>query len=132
MYRENCRVTANVKTVRKDQTECHAVQVAASDSPSKITTNAMRDHFRKAGVLAKYNVKEFPVTPDIHIPAGACPTPLAFALRVLMRGYRYDILLFTLRVGSVCRCRRELVRLLPSMSFSSDLKHAFSIGKDFQ
>ncbi|KAI0321642.1 mitochondrial 50S ribosomal protein L3 [Amylostereum chailletii] len=67
---ENCQVTANVKTVRKDATEYHAVQVAASDRPAKTTTKQMLGHFRKAGVLPKRIVKEFPVTPDAHVPVG--------------------------------------------------------------
>lgn len=68
---ENCQVTANVKTVRKDNTEYHAVQVSASDRPERTTTKAMKGHFRKAGVPSKYIVKEFPVTPDAHLPVGA-------------------------------------------------------------
>ena len=67
---ENCQVTANVKTVRADQTEYHAVQVAASDRPRKTTTAQMRGHFKKAGVDPKRIVKEFPVTPDAHVEIG--------------------------------------------------------------
>ena len=67
---ENCQVTANIKTVRPDQTEYHAVQVAASDRPHKTTTAQMRGHFEKAGVPPKRIVKEFPVTPDAHVPIG--------------------------------------------------------------
>ena len=67
---ENCQVTANIKTVRPDQTEYHAVQVAASDRPPKTTTAQMRGHFRKARVHPKRIVKEFPITPDAHIPIG--------------------------------------------------------------
>ena len=68
---ENCQVTANVKTVRSDQTEYHAVQVAASDRSHATTTAQMKGHFKKAGVNPKHIVKEFPVTPDAHIPVGA-------------------------------------------------------------
>ena len=67
---ENCQVTANIKTVRPDQTEYHAVQVAASDRPPKTTTAQMRGHFRKARVHPKRIVKEFPITPDAHVPIG--------------------------------------------------------------
>jgi large subunit ribosomal protein L3 len=67
---ENCQVTANIKTVKPDQTEYHAVQVAASDRPNKTTTAQMRGHFKKAGVPPKRIVKEFPVTPDAHVPIG--------------------------------------------------------------
>ena len=63
-------MTANVKTVRKDKTEYHAVQVAASDRPDRTTTKAMRGHFQRAGVPSKYTVKEFPVTSDAHVPVG--------------------------------------------------------------
>lgn len=69
---ENCQVTANVVTVRKDKSEYHAVQVAASDKTAKNTTKQMRGHFRKAGVMNKAIVREFPVTPDAHIPVGMC------------------------------------------------------------
>lgn len=67
---ENCQVTANIKTVRPDQTEYHAVQVAASDRPQKTATAQMRGHFQKAGVPPKRIVKEFPVTSDAHVPIG--------------------------------------------------------------
>jgi len=67
---ENCQVTANIKTVRKDESVYHAVQLAASDRPWKTTTRQMRGHFAKAGVPAKFVVKEFPVTEDAHIPVG--------------------------------------------------------------
>jgi len=68
---ENCQVTANIRTVRKDASVYHAVQVAATDRPSKTTTRAMRGHFAKAGVTPKRIVKEFPVTEDAHLPVGA-------------------------------------------------------------
>lgn len=67
---ENCQVTKNIKTVRPDNTEYHAVQIAASDRPDRTTTKAMRGHFEKAGVPSKYVVKEFPITPDAHVPVG--------------------------------------------------------------
>ncbi|KAG6917948.1 hypothetical protein DXG01_017132 [Tephrocybe rancida] len=67
---ENCQVTANIRTVRRDHSEYHAVQVAASDRPAKTTTRQMLGHFRKAKVPPKRIVKEFPVTPDAHIPVG--------------------------------------------------------------
>ncbi|KAJ3527965.1 hypothetical protein NM688_g8055 [Phlebia brevispora] len=75
---ENCQVTANVKTVRKDGSEYHAVQVAASDRPEKTTTKSMLGHFKKAGVASKYIVKEFPVTPDAHVPVGTTLSAIHF------------------------------------------------------
>ncbi|KAI0078198.1 mitochondrial 50S ribosomal protein L3 [Panus rudis PR-1116 ss-1] len=75
---ENCQVTANIKTVRPDQTEYHAVQVAASDRPAKTTTAQMLGHFRKAGVAPKRIVKEFPVTPDAHVPVGTTLSAIHF------------------------------------------------------
>jgi large subunit ribosomal protein L3 len=67
---EDCQVTANITTVRKDSSEYHAVQVAASDRPSKTTTKQMLGHFKKAGVPPKRVVREFPVTADAHVPVG--------------------------------------------------------------
>lgn len=67
---ENCQVTANVRTVRKDSSIYHAVQIAATDRPWKTTTRQMRGHFTKAGVSPKLIVKEFPVTEDALIPIG--------------------------------------------------------------
>ncbi|EGN93286.1 hypothetical protein SERLA73DRAFT_189845 [Serpula lacrymans var. lacrymans S7.3] len=67
---ENCQVTANIVHVRPDRSEYHAVQVAASDRPKRTTTRQMRGHFAKARVPPKYIVKEFPVTPDAHVPVG--------------------------------------------------------------
>lgn len=66
-------MTANIKTVREDKSEYHAVQVASSDRPDRTTTHAMRGHFRKAGVPSKYVTKEFSVTPDAHVPVGEYP-----------------------------------------------------------
>jgi large subunit ribosomal protein L3 len=63
-------VTANIKSVRRDRSEYHAVQVAASDKPMKATSMQMRGHFRRAGVPPKRVVKEFAVTPNAHIPVG--------------------------------------------------------------
>ncbi|TFY82668.1 hypothetical protein EWM64_g1344 [Hericium alpestre] len=75
---ENCQVTANVTTVRKDQSEYHAVQVAASDRPAKTTTAQMLGHFNKAGIAPKRIVKEFPVTPDAHVPVGTTLSAIHF------------------------------------------------------
>ena len=68
-------MTANIRTVRRNHTEYHAVQVAASDRPAKTCTRQMMGHFRKARVPPKRIVREFPVTPDAHIPIGKS-TPL--------------------------------------------------------
>ncbi|KAI0362387.1 mitochondrial 50S ribosomal protein L3 [Trametes cingulata] len=75
---ENCQVTANIKTVRDDQSEYHAVQVASSDKPEKATTKQMLGHFRRAGVSPKRIVKEFPVTPDAHVPVGTTLSAIHF------------------------------------------------------
>ncbi|KAH9901570.1 mitochondrial 50S ribosomal protein L3 [Cubamyces lactineus] len=75
---ENCQVTANIKTVRDDQSEYHAVQVAASDRSPKNTTKQMLGHFKKAGVPPKRIVKEFPVTPDAHVPVGTTLSAVHF------------------------------------------------------
>lgn len=57
-------------TVKRNRSEYHAVQVAASDRRNKTTTKQMLGHFKKAGVSPKRIVKEFPVTPDAHVPVG--------------------------------------------------------------
>jgi large subunit ribosomal protein L3 len=67
---ENCQVTANIQTVRKDKTTYHAVQIASTNANPSQTTWAMRGHFKKAGVQPKRLVKEFPVTEDAHVPVG--------------------------------------------------------------
>ncbi|KAF8077863.1 translation protein [Lyophyllum atratum] len=75
---ENCQVTANIRTVRRDHTEYHAVQVAASDRPAKTTTRQMLGHFRKGKVPPKRIVKEFAVTPDAHVPVGTTLSAIHF------------------------------------------------------
>ncbi|KAL0946620.1 hypothetical protein HGRIS_012816 [Hohenbuehelia grisea] len=75
---ENCQVTANIRTVRRNHTEYHAVQLAASDRPAKTTTKQMHGHFRKAGVPPKRIVKEFPITPDAHVPVGTTLSAIHF------------------------------------------------------
>jgi len=67
---ENCQVTANIISVRRDGSEYHAVQVGASDRPEKTTTAQMLGHFKRAGVCPKRIVQEFAVTRDAHIPVG--------------------------------------------------------------
>jgi len=75
---ENCQVTANIKSVRRDRSEYHAVQVAASDRPEKTTTRQMLGHFKRAGVPPKHIVREFEVTPDAHIPVGTTLSAIHF------------------------------------------------------
>jgi large subunit ribosomal protein L3 len=70
---EDCQVTANVETVRKDSSVYHAVQVASTNIRSSRTTKAMKGHFKKAKVPPKRIVKEFPVTADAHVPVGVSP-----------------------------------------------------------
>ena len=67
---EQCQVTANIETVRKDKSVYHAVQVASTNANPNRTTRAMRGHFKKAAVHPKRMVKEFPITEDAHIPIG--------------------------------------------------------------
>ncbi|KAG6376481.1 translation protein [Boletus reticuloceps] len=75
---ENCQVTANIVYKRPNQTEYHAVQLGASDRPSRTTTHQMKGHFRKANVPPKYIVREFPVTPDAHVPIGTTLSAIHF------------------------------------------------------
>lgn len=75
---ENCQVTANIRTVRRNHTEYHAVQLAASDRSPKTCTRQMLGHFRKAGVPPKRIVREFPVTPDAHVPVGTTISAIHF------------------------------------------------------
>lgn len=46
----------------------------------------MRGHFEKAGVPSKYVVKEFPITPDAHVPVGM-PKYVLLAPGVLLMNY---------------------------------------------
>jgi len=75
---ESCQVTANIRTIRRDHTIYHAVQVAASDRPRKTTTRQMLGHFKKAGVPPKRIVREFPVSPDAHVPVGTTLSAIHF------------------------------------------------------
>ncbi|KAG6874224.1 hypothetical protein C0995_003770 [Termitomyces sp. Mi166 len=75
---ENCQVTANIRTVRRDHSVYHAVQVAASDRPAKTASRQMLGHFRKAKVPPKRIVKEFPVTPDALVPVGTTLSAIHF------------------------------------------------------
>ncbi|KZV86934.1 mitochondrial 50S ribosomal protein L3 [Exidia glandulosa HHB12029] len=75
---ENCQVTGNIKFVRPDGTQYHAVQVGATDKRPKVVTAPMRGHFRKAGVTPKEIVKEFVVTPDAHLPVGTTLNAIHF------------------------------------------------------
>ncbi|KAF8921127.1 translation protein [Mucidula mucida] len=75
---DHCQVTGNIRTPRGNGTEYHAVQLAASDKPPKTTTVQMKGHFRKAGVSPKHIVKEFPVTPDAHVPVGTTLSAIHF------------------------------------------------------
>jgi hypothetical protein len=112
---ENCQVTANITTVRKDKSEYHAVQVAASDRPLKTTTKQMLGHFKKAGVPPKRMVKEFSVTADAHIPIGWCPSKRNLAWTYWNRDYP---VCRPFRSWPICRRGRKLVStsLIPSLS----------------
>ncbi|KZS88440.1 mitochondrial 50S ribosomal protein L3 [Sistotremastrum niveocremeum HHB9708] len=75
---EECQVTANVETVRKDQSVYHAVQVASTNVAERKQSYAMLGHFKRAGVPAKRMVKEFPVTADAHVPVGTTLSAIHF------------------------------------------------------
>lgn len=99
---ENCQVTANVRTVRRDHTVYHAVQVAASDKPARSTTKQMLGHFRKAGVPPKRIIKEFPVSADAVVPVGELSTfsPLTSPSPQLV--LRNNIVRNSFRTRSIC------------------------------
>lgn len=71
-------MTGNVKHTRPDGTEYHAVQVGAGHKREKVTHRAMMGHFKKAGTPPKQVVKEFPVTPDAHLPVGTVLSAIHF------------------------------------------------------
>ena len=56
--------------MRRDRSEYHAVQVAASDKSAQRTTVQMLGHFNRARVPPKGIVREFAVSPDAHVPVG--------------------------------------------------------------
>lgn len=96
-------MTANVRTVRRDHTVYHAVQVAASDKPARSTTQQMQGHFRKAGVAPKRIVKEFPVTSDAVVPVGepsALSSDIIFFSDLVLRN---NIVRRTFRARPICR-----------------------------
>lgn len=71
-------MTGNIKLVRDDGTEYHAVQVGAGIKRAKNVSNQMLGHFNKAGVSPKAIVKEFPVSPDAHLPVGTTLSAVHF------------------------------------------------------
>ena len=77
-------MTRNVRTVRADGSEYHAVQVAATNRRAKNVSRAMLGHFRKAGVPPKAIVREFPVTPDAHVPVGELSRPFSLRLNPIV------------------------------------------------
>lgn len=94
-------MTANVKTVRADNSEYHAVQVGSTNAREKTTTKQMLGHFKRAGVPPKQIVKEFPVTPDAHVPVGTLYHH-SFATepnKIFARNYAFG---YPLRAGAVC------------------------------
>ena len=119
---ENCQVTANITTVRKDKSEYHAVQVAASDKPLKTTTKQMLGHFKKAGVPPKRIVKEFPVTGDAHVPVGGSLSSSAQACVFLLEQELPYLLLISFRdnLWMWWQTRESIIMVL----FPSGLMHA--------
>lgn len=75
---ESCQVTGNIKITRPNGTRYHAVQIGATDKRPKLVTKQMMGHFRKAGVEPKAIVKEFPVSPDAHLPVGTTLNAIHF------------------------------------------------------
>ena len=102
-------MTANIRTVRKDKTEYHAVQLAASDRPDRTTTKSMIGHFKQAGVPSKYIVKEFPVTPDAHVPIGEFILNTLIVLPNYLPGLRNYTVFRPLCTWSICGCGCKLV-----------------------
>ena len=127
---ENCQVTANVRTVRNDQSEYHAVQVAASDKSPKNVTKQMMGHFNKAGVSPKRIVKEFPVSADAHVPVGAYS---AYTHRCdgTIHVFRDYTVVHPLRSGAICGCYCQLVEYTTIYAVIP-LPTSRSIGKGFQ
>lgn len=105
---ENCQVTANIETMRRDKTMYHAVQVAASDRPVKTTTRQMLGHFRKAQIPPKRIVKEFPVTPDAHIPVGELSGAAALEYSLIV-SQRNNLVRNSLCPWSIRRCDCQFV-----------------------
>lgn len=126
---DDCQVTANVKTVRDDESEYHAVQVAASNRPEKTTTKQMLGHFRKAGVLPKRIVKEFPVTPDAHVPVGMSRRLLPSRIHT-QRYIRNNSVGDSFCSRTICRRRLQFVRKSPL--FIEVHLTSSRIGKGFQ
>lgn len=110
-------MTANIRTVRKDNSEYHAVQVAASDRPYKTTTNQMIGHFKKAGVSPKRFVREFPVTPDAHVPVGESLNALRHHKGARLKSRRNYIICDTFRSGAICGCDCEWVCVFAYLIF---------------
>jgi large subunit ribosomal protein L3 len=119
--------------VRQDQSEYHAVQVAASDRPEKTTTAQMIGHFKTAGVKPKRIVKEFPVTPDAHVPIGRLIILSVINFPLLTRYDRDDAFRCSFCARTVRRCHCKIVRPM----FLHDHRACVSIfppriGKGFQ
>ena len=106
----------------------HAVQVAASDRPMKTTTRQMLGHFRKAQVPPKRIVREFPVTPDAHIPVGKSLEVLVLehSLRITKGQHCLQFILYLANLWMLLPIRECM--LIASEFYSNH----FSIGKGFQ
>lgn len=108
----------------------HAVQVAASDRPHKTTTRQMLGHFKKANVPPKRIVKEFPVTPDAHVPIGE----FSVSLHAFQRPYHLQVqhsLPYILYLASLLTLLRTR-EFAPSLRLEMIVTTAYSIGKGFQ
>jgi large subunit ribosomal protein L3 len=123
-------VTANIKSVRRDWSEYHAVQLAASDRPEKTTTAQMLGHFKRAGVPPKRIVREFEVTSDAHIPVGMHILSLQTAQKDLM-SCRNDTFCYTFRTRAICRRCCQYVGLV-SLNNAKVQRLLVRIGKGFQ
>ena len=71
----------------------------------------MKGHFRKAGVPPKAVVKEFPVTPDAHVPVGAYCIYITYARLPDSKKYqRHPAFCDSFRSRPIRRHSRNLVR----------------------
>ena len=128
---ENCQVTANIETVRKDNSVYHAVQIASTNVKPASSTQAMIGHFKKAGVQPKRMVKEFPVTEDAHVPVGKPTSSNLFGISTRPLSLRDTTIIIALRPRPIRRRDRQLVRFVYHFALPPS-DQANSIGKGFQ
>lgn len=126
----DCQVTKNIKAPKPDHTVYHAVQVAAVNKPAKAVTRQMLGHFKKANILPKRYVKEFPVTSDAHLPVGT-PQP-SFMWTESLTNLRNHTQRYSFCSRSICRLCCDLVCPFYALQFPMPSHRPCSIGKGFQ